>query len=126
MMENLGALAFWALLISLAIWITRLEYKSDKERGLIPSFADCVDTAGCITVLIVVTNWLGLWDADPRPDPGVDVGRIIFGFLKAIFLILVPAAFLLHFMRRFGSLGRRATIYGGILAIAVVISFIRD
>ena len=129
MLDALGSLAVAVILIGAAVWATIARYRYYKERGLIPSFADCLDTAACIGILIVVTNWLGIWDAGPRkevgsPAYGEGLVRLAMGLLKAIFLVLVPGFFLLNAVRRLGGLGRRAAIYGGFFALAVIVSLI--
>jgi hypothetical protein len=128
MRDALGSLALAALLVAGAVWVTIINYREDKADRRIPSFADCVDTAACIAVLIVVTNWLGIWDGGSRKASGspgdVDVLLIPIALFKAVFLVFVPSIFLLNGMRRLGGLGRRAAIYGGFFALAIGVSVI--
>ena len=126
MLDALGSVAVAVILIGAGVWATLAHYRRDTERGLIPSFADSLDTVACIAILIVVTNWLGIWDAGPRKETGTlaygeGLVRLAMGFLKAIFLVFVPAIFLVNGMRRLGGLGRRAAIYGGLFALATVV-----
>ena len=125
-LDALGSLAFAAILLIAAVWVTISNYRHDKERGHIPSFADTVDTVACIVILIIVTNWLGIWDAGPRKETGSlaygeGLARLFKGFLKAVFLVVVPSIFLVNGMRRLGDLGRRAAIYGGFFTLAAVV-----
>jgi hypothetical protein len=121
----------WATIAGLIVFTTWSTIRLTKWQGhRMPTFADCVDTFGCIGMLIVVTNWLGLWDMGPRTEKGSlaygeGLMRLGVGVLKAVFLVFVPSLFLVNGMRMLGGLGLRSAIYGAVIALALVIWFVR-
>lgn len=91
-----------------------------------PPMADFFDMAACLGIMTVLTAWLGVFDSGPREYSGtLAVGegmkRLFLGFLKVIFLVIVPACLLMNGMRRTGGPGRRAAIYCGFAALALAV-----
>lgn len=81
----------------------------------VPSFADYVDFVGIIFFLLSITIVTGVWKSRPNKpnDPFGNAMRWILMFgLKVIFLLFVPIALLVTWLREWLFLGQRAMIYG--------------
>lgn len=87
----------------------------------VPSFADYVDFAGIAFFMLSITIVIGMWRSRPN-DPNNLVGnamRMILMFaLRVIFLLIIPVALLVPWLRDWLFLGQRAMIYGAYVLVS--------
>ena len=81
----------------------------------VPSFADYVDFVGITFFLLSISIVTGMWRSRPN-DPNNLVGnaiRMILMFaLRVTFLLIIPIALLVPWLRDWLFLGQRAVLYG--------------